>query len=212
MKWNTVVVAMHMWYPSRPVCPACTCYQLSRRLRLVSSRLGFGWRLATSLIPLDARSHHSLIYPESVDCTPQRLSQSTRSSRPPMEALGATSAVVGLAIPVFKCAKELRDKIKLVRPLSSEPSVYHQSAHDYSISIFVFAGRIGESGALGSAHRIRKGYQPPRVTLQQQQGAIGPARTRHRPEGACRVRVVLASRSPCADGPDTTTQNPTRPR
>jgi len=32
-----------------------------------------------------------------------------------MEALGATSAVVGLAIPVFKCAKELRDKINLVR-------------------------------------------------------------------------------------------------
>jgi len=31
-----------------------------------------------------------------------------------MEALGAASAVVGLAIPVFKCAKELRDKIKLV--------------------------------------------------------------------------------------------------
>ena len=32
-----------------------------------------------------------------------------------MEAVGATSAIVGLAIPVFKCAKELRDKIKLVR-------------------------------------------------------------------------------------------------
>jgi len=80
----------------------------------------------------------------------------------------------------------------------------------YSIS--VFAGRIGEGGTLGSTHRIRKGYQPPRVTLQQQQGTIGPARTRHRPEGACRVRVVLASRSPFADGPDTTAQNPTRPR
>jgi len=69
-----------------------------------------------------------------------------------MEALGATSAVVALAIPVFKCAKELRDKIKLVRPLSSEPSAYPQSAYNYSP--FVFAGRIGESGALGSAHRI----------------------------------------------------------
>jgi len=43
----------------------------------------------------------------------------------------------------------------------------------YSIS--VLAGRIGESGTLGSAHRIRKGYQSPRVTLQQQQGTIGPA-------------------------------------
>jgi len=89
--------------------------------------------LETSFIPLDTRSHHSLNCSESVNCTPQQLSQSTRSSRPPMEALGATSAVVGLAIPVFKCATELRDKIKLVRPLSSEPSACPQSAHDYSI-------------------------------------------------------------------------------
>jgi len=80
----------------------------------------------------------------------------------------------------------------------------------YSIS--VLASHIGESGALGSAHRIRKGYQCPRVTLQQQQGTIRPARTRHRPEGACRVRVVLGSRSPFADAPDMTAQNPTRPR
>ena len=32
-----------------------------------------------------------------------------------MEALSATSAIVGLAIPVFQCAKALRDRIKLVR-------------------------------------------------------------------------------------------------
>ena len=32
-----------------------------------------------------------------------------------MEAVGAASAIVGLAVPVFKCAKELRDRIKLVR-------------------------------------------------------------------------------------------------
>ena len=32
-----------------------------------------------------------------------------------MEALSATSAAVGLAIPVFQCAKSLRDRIKLVR-------------------------------------------------------------------------------------------------
>ena len=32
-----------------------------------------------------------------------------------MEALGATSAIVGLAVPVFQCAKALRDRIKLVR-------------------------------------------------------------------------------------------------
>ena len=31
-----------------------------------------------------------------------------------MEALGATSAIVGLAVPVFQCAKGLRDRIKLV--------------------------------------------------------------------------------------------------
>ena len=37
-----------------------------------------------------------------------------------MEALGATSAIVGLAVPVFQCAKALRDRIKLVRyPLHS---------------------------------------------------------------------------------------------
>ena len=32
-----------------------------------------------------------------------------------MEAVGGASAIVGLAVPVFKCAKELRDRIKLVR-------------------------------------------------------------------------------------------------
>ena len=32
-----------------------------------------------------------------------------------MEAVSATSAIVGLAIPVFLCAKDLRDRIKLVR-------------------------------------------------------------------------------------------------
>ena len=31
-----------------------------------------------------------------------------------MEALGATSAIVGLAVPVFQCAKALRDRIRLV--------------------------------------------------------------------------------------------------
>ena len=32
-----------------------------------------------------------------------------------MEVVSAPSAIVGLAIPVFKLAKELRDRIKLVR-------------------------------------------------------------------------------------------------
>jgi len=49
-----------------------------------------------------------------------------------MEAIGATSVVVGLAIPVFKCAKELRDKIKLVRyPL--------HPLHTYTALIIIFS-------------------------------------------------------------------------
>ena len=32
-----------------------------------------------------------------------------------MEVVTATSAIVGLAIPVFQCAKALRDRINLVR-------------------------------------------------------------------------------------------------
>ena len=68
-----------------------------------------------------------------------------------MEVVGATSAIVGLAIPVFKSAKELRDRIKLVRyPLY--PLCALKSAHHYSPS--VFAGRIGETGTLGGTHRI----------------------------------------------------------
>jgi len=34
---------------------------------------------------------------------------------PSMEVVGAASAVVGLAIPVFETAKKIRDRIKLVR-------------------------------------------------------------------------------------------------
>ena len=58
----------------------------------------------------------------------------------------------GLAIPVFKGAKDLRDRIKLVRTLSSKASTYPQTVHDYSPS--VFTGRIGESGTLDSTHQI----------------------------------------------------------
>jgi hypothetical protein len=39
------------------------------------------------------------------------------TTRPPMEGVAAASAIVGLAIPVFKSAKSLRDRIKLVRYL-----------------------------------------------------------------------------------------------
>ena len=78
---------------------------------------------------------------------PQQLLQSTYLSRPRMEAVGATSAIVGLAIPVFKSAKALRDRIKLVR-------YRPRSLCTLRGVIIMFAGRIGESGTLGSAHRI----------------------------------------------------------
>ena len=47
-----------------------------------------------------------------------------------MEAVGAASAIVGLAIPVFQCAKALRDRIKMVRhfaylPAHTGPLVHH---------------------------------------------------------------------------------------
>ena len=108
-----------------------------------------------------ARSHHNSNSSESVHRAHQQLSQSTRPSRPRMEAVGAGSAIVGLAglaIPVFKCAKELRDRIKLVR----YPLHYLCTLREL---IIMSAGRIGETGTLGSAHRIRKGYQPARVAL-----------------------------------------------
>ena len=69
------------------------------------------WRLASLCFGTDARSHQSL------NCAPclQQLSQSAHPSQPPIEVVSATSAIVGLAVPVFQCAKALRDRIKLVR-------------------------------------------------------------------------------------------------
>ena len=64
-----------------------------------------------------------------------------------MEAVSATSAIVRLAIPVFKSAKELRDRIKLVR----YPPHFLCTLRAL---IIMFAGRLEESGTLGSAHRI----------------------------------------------------------
>ena len=105
-----------------------------------------------------------------------------------MDVLSATSAIVGLAVPVFQSAKALRDRIKLVcyppHPLSALKALI-------ATYIRVYAGRIGEIRALGSTRRIREGYKPPRVTLQQQQGTVGPTEPRHGPEGACRVRLAL---------------------
>ena len=90
-----------------------------------------------------------------------------------MEAVGGASAIVGLAVPVFKCAKELRDRIKLVRlfyPLNPLRTFSFRAL--MVIPFLCSAGCIGKKGTLGSTHRIRKGYQPPRVTLQQQQGTL----------------------------------------
>ena len=76
-----------------------------------------------------------------------------------MEVVGATDATVGLAIPVFKSAKELRDRIKLVRLLSF-------SLSERLIILYpCFAGRIGESGTFWQHSPNTKGYQPPQVTL-----------------------------------------------
>ena len=90
-----------------------------------------------------------------------------------MEAVGGASAIVGLAVPVFKCAKELQDRIKLVRlfyPLNPLRTFIFGAL--MVILLLCSAGCIGKKGTLGSTHQIRKGYQPPRVTLQQQQGPV----------------------------------------
>ena len=93
-----------------------------------------------------------------------------------MEAVGGASAIVGLAVPVFKCAKELRDRIKLVRLFYPLYPLRTFSSRALMIILFLCSpGCIGKGGTLGSTHRIRKGYQPPRVTLQQQQGPVRPA-------------------------------------
>ena len=61
------------------------------------------------------RRSRSLSMHSQVDTPYPSTTLSTRPPQLPMEAIGATSAIVGLAIPTFKCAKELRDRIKLVR-------------------------------------------------------------------------------------------------
>jgi hypothetical protein len=66
-----------------------------------------------------------------------------------MEAVSATGAIVGLAVPVFQCAKALRDKMRLV-------------CHSLTLCMLMegliprprWQGRIGESGNLGASHRI----------------------------------------------------------
>ena len=106
-----------------------------------------------------------------------------------MEAVAAASAIVGLAVPVFQCAKALRDRIKLVRDRTYLLRV--QRTHSAS----ALAGRIRESGTLGSPCRIRKGHQSPRVALQRTQDATGSSPPRQRFEGARTVRMILFSRS-----------------
>ena len=64
--------------------------------------------------PFRQRSR-SLSIHSQVDTPYPSTTLSTRPPQLPMEAIGATGAIVGLAIPVFKCAKGLRDRVKLVR-------------------------------------------------------------------------------------------------
>ena len=75
-----------------------------------------------------------------------------------MDVLGATSAIVGLAVPVFQSAKALRDRIKLVCCPPHPLGALEARILNY---MRVYARRIGEIGALDSTHRIRKGYHTP---------------------------------------------------
>ena len=60
-----------------------------------------------------------------------------------MEAIGAASAIVGLAIPVFQCAKALRDRIKLVRyPLHLFTVCAYLDRSFSLVCLTVLAGRI----------------------------------------------------------------------
>ena len=95
--------------------------------------------------PVQQRSR-SLSIHSQVDTPYPSTTLSTCPPQLPMEAIGATGAIAELAIPVFKCAKEFRDRVKLVRyPLTLRPLV---------IILSVFAGRIGERGTLDSTRQI----------------------------------------------------------
>ena len=65
---------------------------------------------------IDRRPFLSQLDLHRVACHDHRGAQQFASSISAlMEAVSATGTLVGLAIPVFQCAKSLRDRIKLVR-------------------------------------------------------------------------------------------------
>ena len=68
-----------------------------------------------------------------------------------MEVVGATSAIIGLAHSGLQIGKRIAGRGQAGLLPSSSPA-YLQNARDKSLSLFT--GHIGESGTLGSIHRI----------------------------------------------------------
>ena len=98
-----------------PTSHVCSMHSLSTELPSPWSLAGV-WPICASEYLLDTLPRHSLELLRVGTAGPsQQLSNQVVHLRPLMEAIGATSAIVGLAIPVFKSAKDLRDRIKLVR-------------------------------------------------------------------------------------------------
>jgi len=128
-----------------------------------------------------------------------------------MEALGAASAVVGLAIPVFKCAKELRDKIKLVR---YPPHLLH-TRRALRIVFSPCSQVASEKGELLAAlieyekdiNLLESLYNDNKELLDQYE-----LDTDLKELAKYAWLLLPVRRSPSADGPDMTAQNPARPR
>ena len=105
-----------------------------------------------------------------------------------MEAVGAASAIVGLAIPVFQCAKALRDRVKLVRYHIHPLCTLRELLIVFSSCSQVASEKVELLEALTE---YEKDISPPRVTLQPQQETNGSAQSRHRPKGAQKVCVLF---------------------
>jgi len=159
VKWEFMMMtANEMEHGSCCICVQCAQHAPTINLAAVSisSRLGSGWRLATSLIPLDAHSHHSLDCSESVDCTPQQLSQSTRLVH--LDHLWKPSAQLARSsdwpFQSSNVQKNYGTRSNWYARYPPNPLRTVRALMIILCSISMFAGRIGESGALGSAHRI----------------------------------------------------------
>src|SRR5258706_4897512 len=98
---------------SQQVYAACTRSQLNRRLLRESDHREAGQCVLRNHSIRSVRRP----FPPRLEllrvCAP--CPQHSCPSRPPMDVVSATSAIVGLAVPVFQSAKALRDRIKLVR-------------------------------------------------------------------------------------------------